>query len=250
MARYQVVLAYDGADFKGFQRQKNARTVQSAFETALRALGWTGKSLLSAGRTDSGVHAVGQVVAFDFEWSHDEVDLLRALNASLPVDIAAREVHLTARDFHPRYDALARRYEYRVFCDPIRDPLRERYAWRVWPEVRMASMNQAASYLIGEHDFGAFGAPPRKGGRTQRVIYQACWREAGRDLLLEITGNAFLFHMVRKLVSLLVEIGHGKQEIGAVEGFLDGVQPENWQGLAPPQGLTLMEVTYPAVNPE
>ena len=245
MARYQVILAYDGTGFQGFQRQRNARTVQGVFESALRELGWTGRSLLSAGRTDSGVHAKGQVVAFDLAWRHDEADLLRALNANLPLGVAARRVKACDPGFHPRHEALSRRYSYRIFCDAIRDPLRERYAWRVWPEVERARMDEAAGCLIGEHDFSAFGSPPRRGGNTKRIVSQAMWLGAGRDLVFEITGNAFLYHMVRRLVSLFVEIGQGRQDISTVSAYLNGHQLENWQRLAPPQGLTLMEVTYP-----
>jgi tRNA pseudouridine38-40 synthase len=245
MARYQVILAYDGTGFQGFQRQRNARTVQGVFESALRELGWTGRSLLSSGRTDSGVHATGQVIAFDLEWGHDETDLLQALNANLPKEAAARVVRVVDPGFHPRYDALSRHYSYRIFCDAIRDPLHERYAWRVWPEAERVRMDKAAGCLIGKHDFGAFGSPPRRGGSTQRIITQAMWLEAGRELVFEISGNAFLYHMVRRLVSLFVEIGQGKQDIGAVSTYLNGQKLVTWQGLAPPHGLTLQEVTYP-----
>ena len=137
MARYQVILAYDGTFFKGYQRQAQARTVQAVVETALRQLGWRGRTVLSAGRTDTGVHASGQVIAFDLEWAHPAEELLRALNANLPEDVAAREIHEADLEFHPRYWAVSRRYRYRLFCQETRDPLRERYAWRVWPPVEM-----------------------------------------------------------------------------------------------------------------
>ena len=135
MARYQVILAYDGTRFLGSQRQANSRTVQGELEKALRKVGWSGTSVLIAGRTDAGVHASGQVAAFDFDWSYADDVLGRALNANLPVDMAVREVRVAADDFHPRFDASSRRYRYRLFCQPVRDPLRETLAWRTWPAV-------------------------------------------------------------------------------------------------------------------
>ncbi len=129
MARYQVILAYDGADFFGFQRQADGcgqRTVQGVVEQALRRIGWQGRAILFAGRTDVGVHASGQVIAFDLDWLHSTDALLAALNANLPADVAAQAAQLAADDFHPRYDARARCYRYRLFCQPRRDPLRER----------------------------------------------------------------------------------------------------------------------------
>src|SRR3989304_4841713 len=123
MARYQVILAYDGAGFTGSQRQANSRTVQGELERALHNLGWSDRSVLMAGRTDTGVHATGQVAAFDFEWTHSADKLLWALNASLPSDLVIRSLRPTSADFHPRFDATSREYRYRVFLDLVRDPL-------------------------------------------------------------------------------------------------------------------------------
>lgn len=250
MVRYQVILAYDGTDFRGFQRQAGAanfaeaRTVQNVMEAALRKLGWQGEALLAAGRTDTGVHASGQVVAFDLNWQHSPGDLLRALNANLPGDLAVRKVVAVREDFHPRYEALARRYQYRLFCDEIRDPLRERYAWRVWPAIAFDRLNQASRAIPGTHDFATFGAPPKPGGNTIRTVLEAGWRVEGTDVVFEITGNAFLYHMVRRLVSLQVEIGQGRLHPVEVNRCLESRNPAMVKGLATPQGLTLIEVIY------
>src|SRR3990172_10970187 len=152
MARYKLILAYDGAAFSGMQRQANGRSVQAVVEDSLRPLGWRDKSILVAGRTDAGVHARGQVIAFDLDWAHSPDDLLNALNAGLPLDLAAQRVSRAADNFHPRYDAKARCYEYRLFCQPQRDPLRERSAWRVWPAVKLNRLRVCALALRGEHD--------------------------------------------------------------------------------------------------
>ena len=245
MARYQVLLAYDGSEFSGFQRQSGTRTVQGVVEAALKALGWRGKSLLAAGRTDTGVHATGQAIAFDLNWSHSTDDLLRALNANLPADLAIRQVRLTSLDFHPRYAALGRRYQYHIFCDGVRQPLKERYTWRVWPEVDLSAVVEAGKYLIGTYDFSAFGNPPRKGGSTTRTVLRAGWLQNEADLIFDITGNAFLYQMVRRIVALLVSVGQGRAKPIIVKQYLEGAELKPLQLLAPPQGLFLVEVIYP-----
>jgi tRNA pseudouridine38-40 synthase len=246
MARYQVILAYDGTDFNGFQRQASdeVRTVQGTVEAALRRIGWQGKSVLAAGRTDTGVHASGQVISFDHDWKHSPEDLLAAINANLPPDVAVRTVELTKTNFHPRFDALARCYHYRGFCQPVRDPLRERYAWRIWPAAELGLMQSAAQQLLGKHDFAAFGTPPQAGGTTIREIFFANWRQEVDGLVFEISANAFLYHMVRRLVGFQIAIGQGNLEPNAVRRCLENSKQELVRGLAPPQGLTLVDVSY------
>jgi tRNA pseudouridine38-40 synthase len=249
MARYQVILAYDGTHFLGSQRQANSRTVQGELEKALCKLGWSNRSVLIAGRTDTGVHASGQVAAFDLEWSHADDDLLRALNANLPADLAVRETRVAAEDFHPRFDAVSRRYRYRLFSQPIRDPLREKLAWRTWPTVDGALLAQTASLLTGMHDFAAFGSPTSPKGTTVRTVMKAEWRPVEKDeWQFEIQADAFLYRMVRRLVFVQVAIAQGKAPADAVAGFLAGQAvgsvKELPAGLAPAHGLTLVEVTY------
>ena len=248
MARYQVILAYDGTDFYGFQRQarhSTARTVQSAVEIALRQIGWQDSTILAAGRTDTGVHASGQVIAFDLEWSHSTDALQAALNAHLPPDVSARAVALASADFHPRYHALSRCYRYRIYCQPVRDPLKDRYVWRVWPAVDLERLRQAAALLLGAHNFAAFGTPPRTGGTTKRNVQRAIWLDEADELIFEVVADAFLYRMVRRLVSLQVAIGQGLLKPEAVLSCLESGSPSLVKGLAPPQGLTLVEVIYP-----
>ena len=242
--RYQVILAYDGTDFSGMQRQANARTVQGVIEDALRKIGWDGKSILAAGRTDAGVHAEGQVVAFDLAWKHSPDDLLKALNANLPADAAAQEVAVAADDFHPRYDALSRKYRYTIFSQAERDPLRERYAWRVWPKPDLERLETCAQLFIGEHDFSAFGTPPKEGGITIRQVFESGWQKMENGLVYEVRANAFLYHMVRRMVGIQVEVGQGRLEASEVDAYLQGTPGEMASGLAPPHGLSLVEVKY------
>lgn len=244
MARYQVILAYDGTLFEGFQRQACARTVQSVFENALCRIGWQDKVILSAGRTDTGVHASGQVVAFDLDWAHSPQELCAALNANLPPDVAAQDVRLADGNFHPRYDAIARTYRYRVFCQKQRNPLRERYAWRLFAPLDVQLLQQAADLLCGTHDFAPFGTPPRTGGSTIRTVMQAFWQPKEDEMVFTISANAFLYHMVRRLVFVQVLVGHGKLTLEQlVKGWVlpSPIAP----GLAAPQGLTLVQVDYP-----
>lgn len=250
MERYQVILAYDGSGFEGFQRQPRRpqiRTVQGEVESVLRTLGWQGEKILFAGRTDSGVHAAGQVIAFDLDWRHPLEALQAAMNARLPEAIAARQVRLAPPDFHPRYHALSRRYCYRLYCQPVRDPLRDRFAWQVWPAAAPDRLEEAARLLVGTHDFAAFGTPPRAGGSTVRTVVQTAWHAGKEDeLLFEITANAFLYHMVRRLVKFQVEIGQGRRQLSDVQLAYSEQKLFPPVGLAQPQGLTLVEVIYPA----
>ena len=245
MAHYKIILAYDGTEFVGFQRQPEGRTVQAAIESALRLTGWSGKSITGAGRTDTGVHASGQVAGFEYEWSHSEDELRDALNANLPHDVAVSSVEQVSPKFHARKSATARIYQYTVFFDRNRNPLRERYAWRVWPPIAMDLVEHAAAGLIGRHDFSAFGTPPKPGASTVREIHNAVWKVEKDNFIFEIIGNSFLYHMVRRLVSFQVEIGHKRRNSDDVGNLLSGKNEVMVQGLAPAEGLVLKEVRYP-----
>lgn len=241
MARYQIILTYDGTEFVGSQRQLKSRTVQCEIEKALRKLNWIGKSVLMAGRTDSGVHASGQVTAFDLDWKHSPGDLGKALNASLPLDMAVNHVQIAPDDFHPRFDAKWRRYRYRLFCQPGRDPLRERFAWRVWPLV--SDLHALSEIWKGTHDFLAFGIPPKPGNSTERTVLSAKWQLVDDEWQFEIRANAFLYHMVRKIVHAQVAVGQGRIKFEDLTRAIDH-QSELPSGLAPAHGLTLVEVGY------
>jgi len=243
MAHYQIILAYDGTDYWGFQRQKETRTVQVVLEKALRNLGWQERTILAAGRTDAGVHASGQVVVFDLVWKHTPEALGDALNANLPHDVAVRSVKAVKSDFHPRYDAVSRTYRYRLFCSGVRNPLKERYAWRIRTAVNLALVDEAAQMLVGPHDFGVFGTSPRKGGTTIRQVFHSFWTKNTEEMLFEISANGFLYHMVRRLVFEQVLVGQGKLSL---EEFRAGVEASKplIPGMAPPQGLELVEVVF------
>lgn len=242
-AHYKIILAYNGSAFAGYQRQAEVRTVQSEFEAALQKIGWNGSHVLGAGRTDAGVHARGQVVSFQLDWDHSTEDLRNALNYYLPRDMAVRSVSEVSADFHPRYDAKSRHYRYQIYCQPVRDPLREDFAWRVWPSVSLERMNVAAAGLIGTHDFRAFGSPMTEDGVTVREVFSAEWTGAGDTRQFDIAGNAFLYHMVRRITFALVAIGQGEADQRLIsESLISGELVLT--GLAPAAGLVLEDVVY------
>lgn len=248
MARYQAVLEYDGTDFLGFQRQaEGTRTVQGEVEAALGRIGGASSPVLAAGRTDTGVHASGQVIAFDLNWRHGAPDLLRALNANLPPDAAVKSVAQCAADFHPRYRARARRYRYTIYNAPVRSPLAARTTWHVWPPVLNLTALQAASEcLLGQHDFATFGSDPDEGMNTIRTITVAEWAaepDAGW-LRFTVQAEAFLYRMVRSLVGALKQVGAGELDVVEFEELLRARNRALCPPLAPPQGLCLTDVIY------
>jgi tRNA pseudouridine38-40 synthase len=187
---------------------------------------------------------VGQVAAFDLEWMHPEDTLLRALNAELPADLAVKSLSKTSADFHPRFDATSRQYRYRLFCEPIRDPLREKFAWRVSQPLDEDALHKTAQVLLGTHDFAAFGSPTTPKGTTVRTVTKAEWRKMpDGEWQFEVRADAFLYRMVRRLVYVQISVAQGKCSVEEVQNALTkkGKLPA---GLAPAHGLTLTEVTY------
>lgn len=249
MARYQVILTYEGAGFAGSQRQANIRTVQGELEGALRKLGWTGSSVLLAGRTDTGVHAMGQVAAFDFDdWTHTAEKLLLALNAKLSADLAVKKAKVVSANFHPRFDALSRTYRYRLFIDPIRDPLRERLAWRLNFAVDAESLKRTAEIFLGTHDFASFGSPTSEKGTTLRTVTKSEWRKKpDGEWQYEVRADAFLYRMVRRLVFVQVAASQGRCSVKEIRLALKG-QARLPAGLAPANGLTLVNVEYGSLH--
>jgi tRNA pseudouridine38-40 synthase len=245
-ATYQSIVAYDGTQFEGFQRQrKGHRTVQGTLEAALVELAWQGRAIKAAGRTDTGVHAEGQVIAFQLAWDHSVEDLTAALNANLPPDVAIRKSKPAPRDFDPRFDAISRTYRYSIFIDPVRNPLRERYAWRLIEKPDRKRLEQAARLFEGELDFAAYGRPPREGSSTVRVVHSCRWTFEHDYLTLSINANAFLYHMVRHLTAAIVQVGLGVEQLTGLQELLEEPTRRRQGRLAPAAGLCLAEVTYP-----
>lgn len=248
--RYRATVAYDGSRYKGFQRQADGiPTVQAALEDAIAGVAAQAVTVIGAGRTDTGVHAEGQVIAFDVGWKHSTDALINAINAVLPDDIALQdltmlgEVAAGSRGFHPRFDATARVYRYTVYPAWQRNPLMRERVWQVYATLDLEAMRKAAGLLIGEHDFGAFGKPPQ-GDNTIREVVRSEWLEEPSVLIYRIEANAFLQHMVRRIVGALVTVGRGSLTVDEFETIFRSREIRRGIRLAPPQGLVLEQVKY------
>lgn len=242
--RVKAVVAYDGTGYSGFQRQKNAPSIQEAFEQVLEKLTGAPTRILGAGRTDAGVHAEGQVVAFDTAWRHSLADLQRGLNALLPDQIAVLSIAAVSERFHPRYDALWRAYRYTIYHAPVRNPLVSRFSLHVRRPLAVAAMQAAAQMLVGQHDFYAFGSPLRPGGTVVREVFSATWREEGSWLTFDIVANAFLYRMVRMSVGTLLRVGYGDLTPEMFKEILDTQDRRHAGPAVAARGLALSAVAY------
>ncbi len=241
--RVRATVAYDGTDYNGFQRQADVPTVQEALETALEAISQQQIRVLCAGRTDAGVHAIGQVIAFDISWRHTLEDLHRAFNALLPADVAVQSVAEAEPGFHPRFDAVARWYRYSIYNAPVRSPLVRRVSLHVPDVMDVDKMHEAAEVLVGEHDFATFGQPPQ-GHVTVRRVQRAGWIAEPPWARFDIVGNAFLYHMVRSIVGTLLLVGKGRLSVDAFRDKLVAADRSESGPTAPSCGLCLLAVRY------
>jgi len=241
-------LEYDGAAFAGSQLQANAPTVQGALEEALaRLTGGVVRARL-AGRTDAGVHALGQVAAVELpeRWQPDT--LQRALNALLPEELSVTGAVVAPPGFDPRRHALWRRYRYTLLTTPWRSPLWRRYAWHVGEALDRDAMRAVLALLEGEHDFAAFSGPVKDGASTVRCMHAVSLCEEDARIVLEFVANAFLPHQVRRTVGQLVEVGRGRETVEGFAALLRAARPGSAGPAAPPHGLCLVEVAYRDVS--
>jgi len=237
--RYRARVEYDGTDFAGFQVQPGARTVQGELEAALaRLTGGERQPVDGAGRTDAGVHAAGQVIAFSYAGRLTAAELGKALDALLPADVSIRDVRRTTSRFHPRYAARYREYRYTVWNGP-RSPLRERQALGVRVPLDIAAMARAGSVFEGRHDFRAFGGADHS---TVRTVHAVRVRRDGRLVTIDVRANAFLRGMVRRMVAALLEVGRGKMDEAEVRAALAAGTPALDGAAAPAKGLCLRRV--------
>jgi len=246
MARIKLLLAYDGTDFFGWQLQSRERTVQGEVEAALARLVGEPARVHGSGRTDAGVHALGQVAHFDCPDERADLPWQRALNAILPRDVRVLDAAPVPGDFHARYSARAKTYEYTLRHEPgFCLPQRRRFVWACGP-VDFAAMEAAAALLVGEHDFAAFqnvGTPVKS---TVRTISELS-RHTPPDPLESVwrfTADGFLKQMVRNIMGCLVACGRGFLPISQVRAILESGDRGAAPATAPPQGLTLVSLDY------
>jgi len=241
--RVRAVVAYDGTDYQGFQRQANGPTVQEALEKALEGVTREKVVVLTAGRTDAGVHAEGQVIAFDTVWRYSMEALHRALNAVLPPDVAIRELTQVPPGFHPRRDARSRHYRYTVYNWPTRSPLARRTSLHVARPLNLRAMQEAARLLVGRHDFATFGRPPQ-GENTVREVLRAEWSRESPWLHFDIEGNGFLYRMVRSLVGTMLQVGQGRMSVEEFAQAFRACDRARAGPTAPAHGLCFVGAKY------
>jgi tRNA pseudouridine38-40 synthase len=238
----RLTLAYDGTDFRGWQRQRGLRTVQGVLEDALGRVLGADPRLSVAGRTDSGVHARGQVVSL--ETGVDPRRLARAINGMLAPEIVATDARIAPDGFDARFSATAREYRYRIDAGETPDPFTARYVWHRPGEPALAEMRRAASLLVGEHDFASFCRRPPDDRHTVRDLERLSIVRDGDRVEIAARANAFLHQMVRSLVGTLVAVGEGRIAAGSMPAILEARDRASAGPIAPPHGLTLERVIY------
>lgn len=240
---FTAVVEYDGTQYLGFQIQRTGRTVQGELERALAQVTQLAVRVMGAGRTDTGVHALGQVVHFSAFWRHEPDELRRALNAVLAEDVAIRELRVAPTGFHSRFSALSREYCYTIYNADVRSPLTRWHAYHVDQRLDEGAMDRACQCLVGQHDFMPFGWAPQ-GDNTVRKVLRASVRRTRDQVVFEVVADAFLRRMVRRLVGNLILVGLGRL---SEAGFRDLMLLRDRRTPAvdaPPQGLCLVRVNY------
>ena len=254
MTTFKFTLAYDGTNFVGWQRQASGRSVQGLVEEALSRIEGSPVAVVGAGRTDAGVHALGQVANATVAHEIDAVDLQRALNANLPPDLRVVRIDPARPGFNARHAARSKTYRYHIICDEFISPFDWRFAWHIRSPLDVAIMRRAAEHFIGNRDFSAFQSGGNDVINTVRHIMlsqltAAPVSETGLELIYTVTGNGFLRHMVRTIVGTLVEIGGGRLKPAHIEEIVASRDRQQAGPTAPAHGLFLVDVAYDAGDP-
>jgi len=247
MRTLKLTLQYDGTNYVGWQRQGAGTSVQGLLEDALAPINGAPITVHGAGRTDAGVHALAQIATIAFSGTLDCVTLARALNAVLPADVRVLSIEEAAPNFHARFSAKGKVYEYRIVNAPIVSAFLARYVWHITQPLELEAMRRASMLLVGAHDFAAFQGAGSIVSSTDRVIHDIEWTDGGGydlPLVMRIAGDGFLRHMVRNIVGTLVEVGTGRWPVSQVEAALTSRDRSQAGPTAPAQGLFLVRVDY------
>jgi tRNA pseudouridine38-40 synthase len=244
--RFRLTVHYDGSAFHGWQVQPEHRSVQGELEAALSRLADRPTGVIGAGRTDTGVHAIGQVASADMPSSWTSDQLGRALNALLPDDVWVASVALAAADFHPRYDAVQRTYRYDVGLRPeAASPFHRRGCWPLCEPLDRMLLERAAERVVGAHSFEAFckAGQPERGTRCD--VHSAIWSDTSLGVRLTISADRYLHHMVRYLVGTMVDVARGRRPLEEMARLIENVPGLVTSPPAPARGLYLSRVDYP-----
>ncbi|MCL1127114.1 tRNA pseudouridine(38-40) synthase TruA [Shewanella surugensis] len=243
--RFALGIEYDGSKYFGWQRQLKVDSVQAQLEKALSSVANETIKVQCAGRTDTGVHATGQVVHFDTTAIRKDTAWTLGVNVNLPDDIAVRWVQAVDDDFHARFSATARRYRYMIYNHNLRPGILRLGVSHYRGDIDENKMHQAAQFLIGKHDFTSFRALHCQSNTPVRLMHEINVTRQGMYICVDIRANAFLHHMVRNIVGSLLEVGMGRQPIDWLALLLDGKSRKEAAPTAKPNGLYLVDVTYP-----
>ena len=241
----KLTLSYDGTRLVGWQRQAEGESVQGVLEDALARFEGGPVTVHGAGRTDAGVHALGQVASVEVTFGHDAATLARALNAQLPEDVRVLSVEEAAPGFHARFSARSKSYRYCISNGAVASPFERAYAWHVPQPLDVDAIRQAASRLLGRHDFSAFRSVGTDVPDAVRTLHASdLIGDAGSLLTYEVSGDGFLRHMVRAIVGTLVEVGRGWRDPAQMDALLQARDRARAGATAPPHGLFLVRVDY------
>lgn len=245
MYKYKITIEYDGSKYRGWQRLSNSdKTVQEKIETLLTKILARKIEVHGSGRTDTGVHAYGQVAHFEIAEYLDTYKLLLACNQMLPQDIVFTRIEMVDKDFHARFSAQSKRYVYKIWNSEIPTALKRKYRLHIPLRLDIDAMRQGAEFLIGRYDFTSFTADKSKGKSKVREIFDIKIIENGSEIEIEYFGEGFLYKMVRIITGTLIEVGQGEKKPEEVQSILDQKDRTLAGYAAPSHGLYLQEVVY------
>ncbi|UDM32394.1 tRNA pseudouridine(38-40) synthase TruA [Lentilactobacillus laojiaonis] len=255
MVRYKATVAYDGTLFSGFQRQPNKRTIEGILTKKINLMAkkpTPAIEVFGSGRTDAGVHALGQVVHFDFPYDLSEESMYMGLNSMLPLDMQIKKVEKVPDDFHARYDVSGKRYVYRVTLDQFINPFKRNYTSNWKYPIDLDKLNAALQDLIGEHDFSSFVASGSTAKTNIRTIYEAFAKldAENNEIAIEFYGNGFLYNMVRIMVGVVLEIGSGLRDPHDIIRLFEVKDRTQARRTMPASGLYLKKVYYQGEDPK
>jgi tRNA pseudouridine38-40 synthase len=241
---YKMLVAYDGTAYRGWQVQPGSETIQGRLGEALSDMAKTTVDITGAGRTDAGVHALGQAAHFRLERAIPTEGILRGINSMLPRDIRILAVEEAPSEFHARYSARSKTYRYYLERDPVPLPFRSRFVVHHPHELSLEALDSAARLFVGEHDFAAFRASSCGAKTTTRQIFESRWFTEGTELVYEVSGTGFLHHMIRNMVGTLLEIGNGKRDVASITELFESGDRNQAGPTAAAKGLHLIRVDY------